>query len=66
METKYGTADVEEDEEVGKGGVALGGNSFKDISDFKNDECVPKSFPRSFPATIADAFSSFCRFVYLL
>ncbi|KAL7410774.1 major facilitator superfamily domain-containing protein [Mrakia frigida] len=40
MDTKYGTAQVDEDEEVGKGGVALGGNSFKDMSDFKNDEFV--------------------------
>lgn len=30
MDSKYGAAQVEEDEEVGKGGVALGGNSFKE------------------------------------
>lgn len=40
MDAKYGTARPDEDEEVGKGGVALGGNSFKDISDFSNDEFV--------------------------
>lgn len=42
MDTKYVAAEqTPEDEEDGiKGTTALGGNAFKDISDFKNDEFV--------------------------
>ncbi|KAL7414559.1 major facilitator superfamily domain-containing protein [Mrakia frigida] len=40
MDAKYGAHNADDDDEAAGKGVALGGNSFKDISDFKNDEFV--------------------------